>query len=259
MSGGISIWDAPPLLSLSSLNNVVVIAPWDFASYVNYITGFPKWLSPNFHGFFLDIKACIATQILSPGTTYAAYPVYRLPESKSGFERAPIIMRVNYDQGVVMSVHSVIFDSPQGMPPGAWDRGDGWMEIEMGHFFNEGHNATLECSMMETSNPKSGLFVKCIELRPNKIFISNTLWKGSNSVCDLIKYDLLYFLYFKIPFITIYIFSIYFVHWFEINVIYPVRIQFEVDWIMDFFNPIWSNWYWIGWLVFIIKKENNEI
>lgn len=47
------------------------------------------------------------------------------------------------------------------------------MEIEMGHFFNEGHNATLECSVMETSD--SGLIVECIELRPNKLFISKIL------------------------------------------------------------------------------------
>lgn len=50
------------------------------------------------------------------------------------------------------------------------DRGDGWMEVEMGHFFNDGgvdHGAVV-FSLMEIDNytSKSGLIVEGIELRP---------------------------------------------------------------------------------------------
>ncbi|XP_061992857.1 F-box protein At2g02240-like [Rosa rugosa] len=115
--------------------------------------------------WWLDINACISAKNLSPGTTYAAYLVYQLSEVRSGLARTPIVLRVNYRQSAVVSVHSVILDP---MPQEARHRGDGWMEIEMGQFFIEQGNddAAVECSVTEVSNLKSGLIVEGIELRP---------------------------------------------------------------------------------------------
>ncbi|PRQ35878.1 putative phloem protein [Rosa chinensis] len=102
---------------------------------------------------------------LSSGTTYTAYLVYQLAEVRSGLARTPIVLRVNYRQSAIVSVHSVILDP---MPQEARHGGDGWMEIEMGQFFIEQGNddAAIECSVTEVSNLKGGLIVEGIELRP---------------------------------------------------------------------------------------------
>ncbi|XP_050375426.1 putative F-box protein PP2-B12 [Argentina anserina] len=118
--------------------------------------------------WWLDIKACIWTKNLSAGTTYAAYLVYQLSEVRSGLARTPIVLRINYQQSAVVSVHRVILDP---MPQRARHRGDGWMEIEMGQFFieqkgNDDAVDVVECSVTEVDNLKSGLIVEGIELRP---------------------------------------------------------------------------------------------
>ncbi|RWR96599.1 putative F-box protein PP2-B12 [Cinnamomum micranthum f. kanehirae] len=48
-------------------------------------------------------------------------------------------------------------------------RSDGWMEIEMGEFFNdEGEEGDIEMSLMEVKGgQKSGLIVEGIEMRPS--------------------------------------------------------------------------------------------
>ncbi|KAF8392009.1 hypothetical protein HHK36_022349 [Tetracentron sinense] len=51
------------------------------------------------------------------------------------------------------------------------ERGDGWMEIEMGEFFNDrGDDGDVEMSLMEVDNGewKSGLIIQGIELRPKE-------------------------------------------------------------------------------------------
>ncbi|KAJ4969259.1 hypothetical protein NE237_015960 [Protea cynaroides] len=51
------------------------------------------------------------------------------------------------------------------------ERGDGWMEIELGEFFNEkGEDGDVEMSLMEVKggNWKGGLIIQGIELRPKK-------------------------------------------------------------------------------------------
>lgn len=115
--------------------------------------------------WWLDIKACISTNNLSPGTIYAAYLVYQLSEIRSGLAKTPIVLRINYRQRTVVRLYSVILDP---MPQRARHRGDGWMEIEMGQFFNEqgNYHDVVECSITEVSNLKSGLIVEGIELRP---------------------------------------------------------------------------------------------
>ncbi|KAM2087318.1 hypothetical protein ACFX1X_031873 [Malus domestica] len=103
-----------------------------------------------------------------------AYLVYKLPEeSKWGFEGAPITLHIVYKQIGVAEDHSMILDPLEDMPRNARRRGrDRWTEIEMGEFFNGGgDNATVECSLRETSSdvPKSGLIVEGIDPRPKGV------------------------------------------------------------------------------------------
>ncbi|KAM2711054.1 hypothetical protein EV1_031214 [Malus domestica] len=105
-----------------------------------------------------------------------AYLVYKLPEeSKWGFEGTPITLHIVYKQRGVAEDHSMILDLDplEDMPRNARRRGrDRWTEIEMGEFFNGGgDNATVECSLRETSSdvPKSGLIVEGIDPRPKGV------------------------------------------------------------------------------------------
>ncbi|XP_048333007.2 F-box protein PP2-B10 isoform X1 [Ziziphus jujuba] len=122
---------------------------------------------------WLDIKGRIETNILSPKTTYGAYFVYRLKEHRGGFRRNPVEFRVYFEGDEEAhgdgSGHSVSLD-PEDEQQLIRDRGDGWMEVEMGEFFNDGgeDHRVVVCSLMETDDyiGKSGLVVEGIEFRP---------------------------------------------------------------------------------------------
>ena len=121
--------------------------------------------------WWLHVTAKVETRILSPQTTYMAYFIFKLAESKYGFENR-VQLRVDLEGRENGEGLSVILDSPQNiadvMPQ---DRGDGWKEAEMGEFFNEhGEDGPVLCSVKEIVldkyRTKSGLIVEGIELRP---------------------------------------------------------------------------------------------
>ena len=136
---------------------------------------------------WLDIKVRIETNMLSPKTRYAAYFVYKLKRGSYGFQRKPAKLRV-YSEGEEEQpqVHghvnedetnstSVFLKPPQNMQQQFKERGDGWMEVEMGEYFNDGgeedDNKVLVFSLWEHDDvtSKSGLVVEGIELRPKAI------------------------------------------------------------------------------------------
>ncbi|CAL8989502.1 unnamed protein product [Prunus brigantina] len=135
---------------------------------------------------WLDIKGYIETKNLSPRTTYAAYFVYLLTsEHVTWTPKIPITSRVAYEKSAVAVEHSLILDplsyggrrsvtlyplTFEGrVGPQARYRLDGWIEIEMGEFVTEEDNATVVCSLMETSSfCKRGIIVEGIELRPKQ-------------------------------------------------------------------------------------------
>ncbi|KAJ0034383.1 hypothetical protein Pint_25376 [Pistacia integerrima] len=111
----------------------------------------------------------IDTKILSPKTNYGAYLVFKLTESTSGFRTRPVKLGV-YLEGIDNGERrNVYLDPPRNTPKLSQKRGDGWMEIEMGEFFNEnGDNGMLICSVFyfKGLHTKRGLIVEGIELRP---------------------------------------------------------------------------------------------
>ncbi|XP_040958259.1 putative F-box protein PP2-B12 isoform X6 [Gossypium hirsutum] len=88
-----------------------------------------------------------------------------LPDSR----HTPVELDVSIEGTAAGEVRSVILDPPRNMPQQAKERVDGWLEIEMGEFFNGFENdRTVEFSLREDHDdqPKRGLIVQGIELRP---------------------------------------------------------------------------------------------
>nr|XP_048333420.1 F-box protein PP2-B10-like [Ziziphus jujuba var. spinosa] len=122
--------------------------------------------------WWLDIKGRIETNILSPKSTYGAYFVYKLNEHSWGFEGKPVGFRV-YFEGEE-ELHEDGGGRKVFLDPSKYDqepcqiREDGWLEVEMGEFFNDGgeDHQVVVCSLLETVMCKSGLIVEGIEFRP---------------------------------------------------------------------------------------------
>ncbi|CAI0545760.1 unnamed protein product [Linum tenue] len=121
--------------------------------------------------WWFDIKGRIETRMLSPATNYAAYFVFQFSRERRGFSDKAIDLRVQLEKSGEEEAESkcVIIDPPDGVPKPYQERGDGWLEIEIGEFFNDiGVDDTLLCNLMETDGSffKAGLIVEGIEFRP---------------------------------------------------------------------------------------------
>ncbi|KAK8684944.1 hypothetical protein V6N13_040958 [Hibiscus sabdariffa] len=89
----------------------------------------------------------------------------------TGFRQRPVGLNVNVD-GVGSREERRVSLDPRDKSRHVRERGDGWMEAEMGEFFNEnGDDGTVEFSLKEldTSYHKRGLIIEGIELRPKHI------------------------------------------------------------------------------------------
>ncbi|CAL5321946.1 hypothetical protein CsSME_00000087 [Camellia sinensis var. sinensis] len=152
---------------------------------------------------WLEIHGKIKTSMLSPNTTYAAYLVFKSTEEAYGFEYQPAEVTVGITGGE-SETQTVYLDPDTGhrqqfqiipRPGGVFNRirtrmlrpfasisrqsdsrypkarGDGWMEIQLGEYFNkDGDDGELEMSLREVrgGNWKSGLIVHGIDIRPKE-------------------------------------------------------------------------------------------
>ncbi|XVF65110.1 hypothetical protein PTKIN_Ptkin09bG0220400 [Pterospermum kingtungense] len=117
----------------------------------------------------LHVKGKAKLKTLSSSTNYAAYLVFKLVRDRYGFRHAPVELRLTIEGTASGEVRRLILDPRPNAPKQAKERGDGWMEIEMGEFFNDcGGDMTLECNLQELHDdqPKRGLIIEGIELRP---------------------------------------------------------------------------------------------
>ncbi|KAF8014290.1 hypothetical protein BT93_H0202 [Corymbia citriodora subsp. variegata] len=120
--------------------------------------------------WWFHITIRINTKMLSPKTRYATYLVFRFNDYRRGLHR-PMESRVSLESDWSEECPNVILDPPKGESRSTRERGDGWLEIEMGEFYNEnGDDGMLLCSLKEVDNhtPKRGLIVEGIELRPKE-------------------------------------------------------------------------------------------
>ncbi|KAK8599717.1 hypothetical protein V6N12_049591 [Hibiscus sabdariffa] len=111
-------------------------------------------------------------QILSSNTNYAAYLVFKLRNRRTtGFRLRPVGLNVNVDGVVSREERRFSLDLRDGSRH-VRERRDGWMEAEMGEFFNEnGDDGTVVFSLKELDKcyHKRGLIIEGIELRPKHI------------------------------------------------------------------------------------------
>ncbi|XP_022723035.1 putative F-box protein PP2-B12 isoform X2 [Durio zibethinus] len=122
--------------------------------------------------WWLDVKGTIETKILSPKTTYVAYLVYKFATPRYGFEKKPVDLHVELEQSDAGRTFRVFLDPSENIPQFSRERGDGWMEVKLGEFFNEhGDDGKAICSLREVDNyiPKKGLIVEGIDIRPKDI------------------------------------------------------------------------------------------
>ncbi|KAI6695491.1 hypothetical protein NL676_023201 [Syzygium grande] len=143
---------------------------------------------------WLEIKGTISSCMLSPGTRYAAYLVFKFAISSYGFEFQSVEVGAGFAGDEVGKRERLVYlsrDSNTGrrrtrrrlrsMPPmyapaegnGNYpkERRDGWSEIELGEFLTkEGEDGKVQMSVMETKGGKwkKGLIVEGIEIRPKE-------------------------------------------------------------------------------------------
>ncbi|PIA34410.1 hypothetical protein AQUCO_03800193v1 [Aquilegia coerulea] len=154
---------------------------------------------------WLSIKGKINTRMLSPKTIYAVHMVIKFSEDTYGLDHAATDVNVEFVGGVghASGGRSVYLHSECNMRPNVHyvrhqhqfgllrhryghiirpptflisthfpsERRDGWMEIELGEFYNDqGEDGEVEMSLSQSKSVhwKAGLIVQGIELRPKK-------------------------------------------------------------------------------------------
>ncbi|KAJ1288474.1 hypothetical protein BS78_02G092100 [Paspalum vaginatum] len=127
---------------------------------------------------WLDISGRIASRVLSGNTRYAAYLVFKMDDDCYGLDSPLQVASVSVGEDT--STHQIRLQSNAGhqedaahaAPPPRLpqERPDGWMEVELGDWYNHGCEDIEVCaSVKETrygGNWKKGLILEGLEIRP---------------------------------------------------------------------------------------------
>ncbi|PHT33022.1 TMV resistance protein N [Capsicum baccatum] len=122
--------------------------------------------------YWLDIQGKIETRILSKRTKYVAYLVFKLEDKFHGLETVNAVVRFVDSMSVKEAEKRASVVHFSGRGPRAtlpFRRGDGWMELKMGDFYNDaGEDGDVDARLMETRrlDEKAGLIVQGVEFRP---------------------------------------------------------------------------------------------
>ncbi|KAA8548437.1 hypothetical protein F0562_000121 [Nyssa sinensis] len=117
----------------------------------------------------------MGTQMLSQKATYASYLMFKMAEKYYGLDPAKAYVRLvrEVDENEARDKAITVCLKSKGQHFGRLpkERKDGWMEIEIGEFFNvEGDAGEVEICLIEIKDLhwKSGLIVEGMELRPKE-------------------------------------------------------------------------------------------
>lgn len=118
---------------------------------------------------WIHIQANMKTQILSKNTTYAAYLVFWL-ESMEGLRSSNTVISYSTpSDGSTKKSGKKERTESRETGKIATKRKDGWLEIEMGKFYNgSSDEGEVEAWLTEINSPydKNGFVVEGIEFRP---------------------------------------------------------------------------------------------
>ncbi|RDX76919.1 F-box protein PP2-B11, partial [Mucuna pruriens] len=142
---------------------------------------------------WLEIRGAINTLALSPNTRYGAYLVFKMINA-NGFDKWPVELSVSifgsHDSTKNVCLYPNVLRPNrrvQGLQcPNV--RGDGWLEIEMGEFFNTDlEEAEVQMSVKEIKGGhwKKGLFLEGIEVRPKGCIANVLSFTSPRDVCRL--------------------------------------------------------------------------
>uniref|UniRef100_A0A453QI39 Uncharacterized protein n=1 Tax=Aegilops tauschii subsp. strangulata TaxID=200361 RepID=A0A453QI39_AEGTS len=119
---------------------------------------------------WLEIRGKIHSKMLSQGSTYTVYIVYKLADDSDGLN-FPVNASLSV-RGSVMACQVCLQRNPHMIHPEdvvlPHERVDGWMELELGEFVCEaGEDGDVSFGLSETEclNCKSGLILQGIEIR----------------------------------------------------------------------------------------------
>ncbi|MBA0588470.1 hypothetical protein Gorai_001571, partial [Gossypium raimondii] len=147
--------------------------PWISTSLPGLSDRFPEVANINLV-WWIEVKGKIETRNLSPNTNYVIYLVFKLRDRHTiELKHRTVGLHVNDDRVASWELRRVLIDPYRCEALYIRDRGDGWMEVEMGQFLNEcGDDRTLEFSLRETDTSNfhnRGIIIEGIELRPKDI------------------------------------------------------------------------------------------
>lgn len=114
---------------------------------------------------WLEISAIMNTRMLSQYTYYGAYLVVKFANRAFGLDHLPseVLIEVGDSryEGTICLCHRKSSDRIR-------ERGDGWMEIEIGRFHTDDVEKQVKMSLKEVKGVhlKGGLIVGGIEVRP---------------------------------------------------------------------------------------------
>ncbi|KAJ0237999.1 F-box domain-containing protein [Hirschfeldia incana] len=122
-----------------------------------------------------EMGGSMYTRVLSPRTHYSAYFVYKIRNRRHGLRDLPIQVGVGF-KGQDMPKKFICFDVsndkikqwPRKELMKSEKREDGWIEAEIGDFFNEEDCDEIQVSIVDitSGNWKCGVIIQGIEFRP---------------------------------------------------------------------------------------------
>lgn len=135
---------------------------------------------------WLEIEGQIPTAMLSPSTLYEAYLIMKISHRAYGLDVMPSQASIELQNQVVFTSAAILQQSHrenrnkqgpgvEGEEKVPMEREDGWMEVELGEFFNGGgggnHHEVAKMSFKEVKGCqlKGGLVIEGIEVRPKRI------------------------------------------------------------------------------------------
>ncbi|CAH8266509.1 unnamed protein product [Arabidopsis lyrata] len=126
---------------------------------------------------WFEVRGGMSTKYLSPRTRYSAYIVFKTKDRCPNLGDVPAEATVGL-VGQASSQRFIYFVGPTNrgreretrVVTKPTERKDGWMEAELGEFFNESSCDEVATSILETKSPywKRGLIIQGIEFRPTK-------------------------------------------------------------------------------------------